>query len=75
MNELYLWKKLPKRKHIYIYDDYEDMAIDVYSVKGTIMCKFKHKLSSEKQGDFTSDFIRESVCYGDEITKEEYDKF
>ena len=38
------------------------------------MCSFKRKDKREKPGNLTSAFIRESICYGKEITKEEYDK-
>lgn len=75
MNELEIWKKLPTKGQMYIYDDYEDLAIRLYITKGVIMCNSKRKGKTEKLGDFISAFIRESICYGKEITKEEYDKF
>lgn len=74
MNELEIWKELPTKGQMYIYDDYEDLAIRLYITKGVIMCNSKRKGKTEKLGDFTSAFIRESICYGKEITKEEYDK-
>lgn len=75
MNELEIWKTLPQKGQMYIYDDYEKLAIRLYITKGVIMCNFKRKGKTEKLGDFTSAFIRESICYGKEIAKEEYDKF
>ena len=74
MNELDIWIELPKKGHMYIYDDYEELAINMYITDGVIMCNFKRKGKTEILGDFTSAFIRESICYGKEITKEEYDK-
>lgn len=74
MSELEIWKNLPTKGHMYIYDDCEELAIRLYITKGIIKCNFKRKGKREKMGDFTSAFIRESICYGKEITKEEYDK-
>ncbi len=74
MNELEIWKKLPTKVQMYIYDDFEELAIRLFVTKEVIMCNFKRKGKREKLGDFTSAFIRESICNGKEITKEEYDK-
>lgn len=74
MNELDIWKKMPQKGYMYVYDEFEELAIKLYIIKGTIMCNFKRKGKEEKLGDFTSAFIRESICYGKEITKDEYDK-
>lgn len=74
MNELEIWKNLPKKGQMYIYDEYEDLAIRLYITKGVIMCNFKRKGRREYLGDFTAAFIRESIHYGKEITKEDYDK-
>ena len=74
MKELDIWKNLPKKGHMYIYDDYEELAINLYIIDGVIMCNFKRKGRREYLGDFTAAFIRESIRYGKEITKEEYDK-
>ncbi len=59
---------------MYIYDDYEDLVLRLYITKGVIMGSFKRKDKREKPGNLTSAFIRESICNGKEITKEEYDK-
>lgn len=74
MNELEIWKKLPTKGKMYIYDDYEELAIRLYTDKDVIKCSFKRKGKTEKSSDITSAFIRESICNGKEITKEEYDK-
>lgn len=74
MDQLEIWEKLPEKGQMYVYDDYDELAIRLYITKGIIMCSFKHKDKPEIQGDFTAAFIRESIMYGKEITKEEYDK-
>ncbi len=43
MNELEIWKTLPQKGQMYIYDDYEKLAIRLYITKGVIMCNFKRK--------------------------------
>ena len=74
MNELEIWKKLPSKGQMYIYDDYEGLAIRLYITKGVIKCNFKRKSKREYLGYFTSAFIRESIYNGNEITKEDYDR-
>lgn len=74
MNQLEIWEKLPEKGQMYVYDDYNELAIRLYITNEIIMCSFKHKGKPERQGDFTADFIIESICYGKEIKKEEYDK-
>lgn len=75
MDELIIFKELPKRKNIYVYDDWDEIVINVFIVGGEISCKFKHKGKIETPMTFTADFIRESIRYGKEITKQEYDEF
>lgn len=33
MNDLDIWRKLPQKGYMYVYDDFEELAIKLYIIK------------------------------------------
>ena len=74
MDLVKLYSKLEKGT-VYLKDDYEDIVLRMVVVDNSTHCFIKRRGRKEVEVDSTEKDIFESKMYGNEISKEEYDKF
>lgn len=74
MDLVKLCSKLEKGT-VYLKDDYEDIVLRIVVIEKLTHCFIKRRGRKEVEVDSTDKDIFESMMYGYEISKEEYDKF
>ncbi len=74
MDLVKLYSKLEKGT-VYLKDDYEDIVLRIVVVDNSTHCFIKRRGRKEVEVDSTEKDIFESKMNGNEISKEEYDKF
>lgn len=74
MDLVKLYSKLEKGT-VYLKDDYEDIVLRMVVIANSTHCFIKRRGRKEVEVDSTEKDIFESKMYGNEISKEEYDKF
>ena len=74
MDLVKLYSKLEKGT-VYLKDDYEDIVLRMVVIANSTHCFIKGRGRKEVEVDSTEKDIFESKMYGNEISKEEYDKF
>lgn len=74
MDLVKLYSKLEKGT-VYLKDDYEDIVLRMEFIDNSTHCFIKRRGRKEVEVHSTDKDIFESKMYGNEISKEEYDKF
>lgn len=74
MDLVKLYSKLEKGT-VYLKDDYEDIVLRMVVIDNSTHCFIKRRGRKEVEVDSTEKDIFESKMNGNEISKEEYDKF
>lgn len=74
MDLVNLGSKLKKRT-VYLKDDYEDIVLRMEIIDNSVHCFIKRRGRKEVEVDSKEKDILESKMSGDEISKEEYEKF
>lgn len=74
MDLVKLYSKLEKGT-VYLKDDYEDIVLRMEVIDNSTHCFIKRRGRKEVEVRSTDKDIFESKMYGNEISKDEYDKF
>jgi hypothetical protein len=75
MDKLELFRKLSKTKAVCIKDDFDECAMKFVVVNEEVCAFGKSKGGKERNLDFTSKYVYDSLLDGNEITEQQYEKF